>query len=249
MKYLKWLFPGALLALGIFFYFFVPGCSFLGLVSWGIAILISAYYLLALWQSFHPVPAKVVQTALSMVLIFMLIASAVTLIPILRGPRDSGTESEYLIVLGAGVRGDEPSQILMDRIRHAAAYLSTHPDVICVASGGKGSGENLSEAQCIYDHLTALGIDGSRIWLEDQATSTIENFRYSIALITERSGSRPETVTVLSNEFHLYRASRMAKDCGLTANFSAAATSRPLIRVSYTVREIFALWKYMLIGG
>ena len=56
-------------------------------------------------------------------------------------------------------------------------------------------------------------------------------------------------MTVLSNEFHLYRASRMAKDCGLEANFIAAPTSKSLIRISYTIREIFALWKYLTIGG
>ena len=94
-----------------------------------------------------------------------------------------------------------------------------------------------------------MGIDGSRIWMEDQATSTIENFRYSVALIEEKTGAIPETVTVLSNEFHLFRAGMMAEDCGLEADFIAAPTSKPLIRISYTIREIFALWKYLLVGG
>jgi uncharacterized SAM-binding protein YcdF (DUF218 family) len=127
--------------------------------------------------------------------------------------------------------------------------LTEHPEVICIATGGLGSDEQISEAQCIYDHLTAMGIDGDRIWMEDKATSTIENFRYSIALIEEKTGAVPESVTVLSNEFHLFRASVMANDCGLTADFVAAPTSKPFIRVSYTIREIFALWKYLTIGG
>jgi uncharacterized SAM-binding protein YcdF (DUF218 family) len=94
-----------------------------------------------------------------------------------------------------------------------------------------------------------MGIDGSRIWMEDRATSTIENFRYTIALIEEKTGITPDRVTVLSSEYHLFRASRMAEDCGLEADFIAAPTSKPLIRISYTVREIFALWKYLTIGG
>ena len=157
--------------------------------------------------------------------------------------------SDYVIVLGAGVRGTEPSEILLDRIHMAYSYLSKNPEAICVATGGKGSDENISEAQCIYDHLTAMGIDGSRIWMEDKATSTIENFRYSIALIEEKTGAAPKRVTVLSNEFHLFRAGRMAIDCGLEADFIAAPTEKPLIRISYTIREIFALWKYLTIGG
>ena len=138
---------------------------------------------------------------------------------------------------------------MQDRINTAYTYLTEHPDTICIATGGKGNDENISEAQCIYDHLTAMGIDGNRIWMEDQATSTIENFQYSLALIREKTGTEPQRVTVLSNEFHLFRASIMAEDCGLEADFVAAPTSSGLIRISYTLREIFALWKYLTIGG
>ncbi len=249
MKNLKWLIPAAFLVLGIVFYAFLSGCGFLGIVFWGIALIISGYFLLSHWEKQSQMPAKVVRTVVSVLIILVLAASAVTVVPILRGPKNTGADSPYLIVLGAGVRGDEPSEILADRIAYAAEYLTAHPDVICIATGGKGDEENISEAKCIYDHLTALGIDGSRIWMEDQATSTIENFRCSMALIEEKTGAMPASVTVLSNEFHLYRASRMAHDCGLTADFVAAPTAHPLIRISYTVREIFALWKYLLIGG
>ena len=193
--------------------------------------------------------ARAVRIAVSILLSLVLVACVVTLVPILRGPAEVNGNSDYVIVLGAGVRGIEPSEILTDRIQMAARYLKENPEAICIATGGKGSDENISEAQCIYNYLTALGIDGSRIWMEDQATSTIENFRYSIALIEEKTGAVPDSVAVLSNEFHLFRASRMAEDCGLEADCIAAPTSKPLIRISYTIREIFALWKYLTIGG
>ena len=243
----KWLIPLALLIVGTVFYFFVSGCSFLGIVFWGVAAIVAVYRVLALWKDRKPV--ILIRTAVSILLTLVLIAALVTLIPILRGPAERNGSGNYVIVLGAGVRGTEPSEILQDRINMAYAYLTENPDAVCIATGGKGCDENISEAQCIYDHLTAMGIDGSRIWLEDQATSTIENFRYSVALIEEKTGTVPQQVTVLSNEFHLFRAGIMAKDCGLAADFVAAPTSKPLIRISYTVREVFALWKYMTIGG
>lgn len=248
-QFAKWLIPAVLLVIGAVFYFFISGCDFLGLVFCGIALILVLYNLLSLWEKRSRMPAKVVRTVLSVILALVLLASIATLVPILRGPTDLKSRSDYVIVLGAGVKGSEPSEILQDRIDQAYAYLTKNPDVICIATGGKGDDENISEAQCIYDHLTAMGIDGNRIWLEDQATSTIENFRYSLALIEEKTGAAPERVTVLSNEFHLFRASRMARDCGLVADFVAAPTSNWLIRVSYTVREIFALWKYLLVGG
>lgn len=242
-----WLALLSLLIVGTVFYFFVSGCSFLGIVIWGVAAIVAVYRLLALWKDRKTV--ILIRTAVSILLTLVLIAALVTLIPILRGPAEMNGSGNYVIVLGAGVRGTEPSEILQDRIDRAYTYLSENPDAICIATGGKGSDENISEAQCIYDHLTAMGIDGSRIWLEDQATSTIENFRYSVALIGEKTGTVPQQVTVLSNEFHLFRASIMAKDCGLEADFVAAPTSKSLIRISYTVREVFALWKYLTIGG
>lgn len=245
----KWLIPSLFLVVGVIFYFFISGCDFLGIIFCGIALILVIYNLLSLWEKRSRMAAKVVRTVLSVVLTLVLLASVVTLVPILRGPSGNGGDGKYLILLGAGVKGSEPSEILRDRIDQAAVYLTKNPDAVCIATGGKGDDENISEAQCIYDHLTAMGIDGNRIWLEDQATSTIENFRYSIALIEEKTGAVPESVTVLSNEFHLYRASRMAADCGLEADFVAAPTSNALIRVSYTVREVFALWKYLLVGG
>lgn len=250
-KTLKWIYallPSAVLIwIGLAFYGFVSGCKFLGIVAWGLALICGAYGLLGIWK--RRKAAKIAAVGLSLALALVAMAAVITLVPILQGPDETGENSEYVIVLGAGVRGTEPSEILADRIQMAAQYLQENPDAICVATGGMGSDENISEAQCIYDHLTVLGIDGERIWLEDQATSTIENFHYSIALIEEKTGKTPERVTVLSNEFHLYRASRMAEDCGLQADFVAAPTSKPLIRISYTIREIFALWKYLTIGG
>ena len=245
----RWILPlvGLLGAVGI--YCCVSGCGFLGILLGAWALIVTVFNLLDLWERRKPAMAKRVRWALRIVLILLLIASTVTLLPVLRGPADAEGSNDYVIVLGAGVRGTEPSEILADRIAMAAAYLRKHPDAICIATGGKGDGENISEAQCIYNHLTRMGVDGSRIWLEDKATSTIENFRYSIAMIEEKTGIIPQSVTVLSSEFHLYRASVMAADCGLEADFVAAPTSSSLSRVSYTLREVFALWKYLIMGG
>jgi uncharacterized SAM-binding protein YcdF (DUF218 family) len=232
---------------GVIVYAFVSGCKFLGIVFCGVAAICAINNLLAIWQERKGV--RLIKTVWSALVILGLAAALITVIPVLQGPADTGIPSDYVIVLGAGVRGTEPSEILADRIQMAADYLQKNPEAICIATGGMGDDENISEAQCIYDHLTAMGVEGSRIWMEDKATSTIENFRYSIALIEEKTGKVPDAVTVLSNEFHLYRASRMAEDCGLEANFIVAPTSKPLIRISYTIREIFALWKYLTIGG
>ena len=48
-----------------------------------------------------------------------------------------------------------------------------------VVSGGKGSGEKITEAKAMKDYLIKNGIDKNRIIEEDKSTNTYENFKYS----------------------------------------------------------------------
>ncbi len=194
--------------------------------------------------------ARVVRTALCTVLALALVLSVITGCLIVSGGRDaSDTACAYLIVLGAGVNGTRPSLILSERIDRACRYLTAHPETVCIASGGKGSGESITEAQCIYDELTARGIDPSRIWLEEQATDTRENIRYSLELIEQRTGVRPTEAAVVSNEFHLYRAGMFAAREQLQMVPVAAKTTWASLRINYFLREIVAVWYYALFGN
>ena len=237
----------ALLLVGGVLYFFSVGYSSLGLLLCVIGCLIAVRAVLravrrAIWM--------VIRKPLAIVLVIVLIAMAATAVPILLGVESQpDADCDYLILLGAGVIGEEPSPILQYRIDQAHTYLTAHPDTVCIVTGGKGDDENISEAQCMFNELTAMGIAPERIWLEDQATSTVENFEYSLALLKEKTGSIPGSIGVLSSEFHLFRASLIAKENGLEPIFIAAATEKPIVRINYTLREIFALWNYLVIGG
>ena len=242
---MNWIFAVALLVSGV--YMLASGNDLIGAILLISGILTVIRCILG---AVFKVVWKLIRKPLAIILAIVLVAMAITAVPILLSV-DSQPDipSDYLIVLGADVDGDAPSPILQDRINAAYAYLTAHPNTICIATGGKGSDENLSGAQCIYNHLTAMGIDKDRIWLEDTATSTIENFQYSVQLLQEKTGSIPKNVSVLSNEFHLFRASLMAEDAGLRPTFVAAPTTDIASRVNYTMQEIFALWKYLIIGG
>jgi len=121
--------------------------------------------------------------------------------------------------------------------------------VICIASGGQGPGEDMTEAQCIYDRLTDMGIEPSRIWKEEQSTSTRENLRFSLALIEDKTGSRPDKAAIISNEFHLYRASMFAAEQDLQMVGVPAKTTWLSLRINYYLREIAAVWYYAILGG
>lgn len=248
--FLKWLVPLGFVALSVFFYTAVRGYSFSGLICLALAGLISCYDLLSVLKKRHFGAAKVLCTALNVIVSLGLIVVIVTgsfIVDAAQGAEEN--DCEYVVILGCRVYDDGPSLSLQDRIRAAYDYLTAHPDSICIVTGGQGEDEPMTEARCLYDRLTALGIDGERIWLEEAATSTWENLNFSLDLIEEKTGTRPETIGLLSSEYHLFRASLFAKDCGVTAIGIPAKTSRVSLRINNYLREIAGVWHYIILGG
>ena len=142
--------------------------------------------------------------------------------------------ADYIIVLGAQVRGSKPSRSLLYRIEAAAEYMKANPDTVAIASGGQGDGEAISEACCIR-----------RILEENRSVSTWENLRYSLGI-----GGRDASYIIATNSFHIYRALKTAKAVGMARCAGLGARSHPLFQLNYFVREIFALAKlYMKLGA
>lgn len=249
-KLWKWLIPLFFLLLGIFCFCAVHGHDFLGIVSCGIAGVICCYYLISLLRKERIFAAKILNTVLTFLLCLGLCAFVITeafIVQASRGEKDP--QFTYLVVLGAKVNGTSPSLSLNDRLQSAYEYMTAHPNVIAVLSGGQGADEGISEAQCMYNELTKRGIRADRLWLEDQATSTWENLQFSLRIIEEKTGTRPQTIGLLSSEYHLYRAGLFADACGIDAALIPADTSWPTIRLNYFMREVPAVWKFIIFGG
>lgn len=143
-----------------------------------------------------------------------------------------------VIVLGCRVKESGASLMLEKRIEAAYEYLSENPDVICIASGGKGSDEPVSEALCIRDGLVSRGISESRIIMEDKSTNTYENIRNSLEIIDSIGAER--RAVIITSEFHQLRASMISKKQGLESFSKSSHTFLPLLP-SYWVREWFAV--------
>ena len=150
-------------------------------------------------------------------------------------------DADYIIILGARVKGEVPSLALQARIEAAGDYLLENPSTIAIASGGQGPGEDITEATAIKDGLVQLGIEADRIILEDKSTSTYENISFSKKLLPK---GRKEGL-VVTNDFHLYRAKMIARRYGLELGGLPADTPRQAVVKSYA-REYLALTKYYL---
>jgi uncharacterized SAM-binding protein YcdF (DUF218 family) len=155
-------------------------------------------------------------------------------------------EGTTVIVLGSEVRGDTPSLDLQIRINTAQAYLEAHPDAKCIASGGKGSNENLSEAEAIRNTLAEAGIDPARILPEDASRTTQENLENSLR--TARENGLPARFAIVTDDYHEFRACSTARALGAEAYPVPAATPGIILSACWA-REVLALAKYFLFPG
>lgn len=148
------------------------------------------------------------------------------------------TENATVVVLGCKVNGDRPSLSLEERLIEAYDYLSSNPKAACIVTGGKGDDENISEAECMYRWLVEKGIESSRIYKEDRATSTKENIVYAKEIIEKNSLNKD--IVIITSDYHTYRAGITAEENGLNFGSSPSKTSF-WIFPSFYIRELYAI--------
>lgn len=247
---IRWAILLPLTILCLLFAFVFPGYSFSALVTGAVMALIVFYNLADRLKEKYPRPVKVVRRMVTILLCVGLVICACTEVLIIRASFGDPQENvDYIVVLGAKVRQDGPSVALQNRIDSAYAYMTAHPEVIAVVTGGQGEDEPMTEAQCMFDGLVALGISPERIWMEAEATSTWENLHYSLNLIEEKTGVRPTKIGLVSSEYHLFRAKLFASTCHVEAAGIPAHTTLVSQAVNHFLREVAGVWHYILLGG
>lgn len=152
---------------------------------------------------------------------------------------------DYIIVLGAHVDGTRMSLALLERTRRALQYLKENPGSRAVLSGGKGTGEAITEAQAMYNFLTAQGIVPDRLLMEERSTNTRENLHFSMEVI----GTKDVSVGVVTNHFHVFRGTAIGKKCGFREVYPIPAPYRTWRLFFYIPREILAILKDKLMGN
>lgn len=147
--------------------------------------------------------------------------------------------NEYVVILGAKVKpGGIPSQSLKNRLDAAVDYLQKYPTVKAIVTGGQGADEDRTEASVMADYLIEHGIAEDRVLLEDQSTTTYENLLFAKKMLPANIVS----ITIISNDFHLKRATILARKLGLKADVVAAPTPK-VVNTKSRIRERLAIIK------
>ncbi len=164
------------------------------------------------------------------------------------GLHDTAKGSEdAIIVLGSGIRGETLTVGLKNRLDEAIELFWHNDNAVIVVSGGQGPQESITEALAMERYLLLCGIPQEKIIKEEQATSTYENFLYSKEILDEYFGGEYE-ICFVSNEYHIFRASFLAKNAGF-----AEMTHSHSSTLFYTVlpscfRECMAVVKMIVLG-
>ena len=120
-------------------------------------------------------------------------------------------------------------------------YLEQQLTVPVVVSGGQGRRELISEAEAMKRYLVQNGIDERRIIKEDKSTSTMENFKFSKEILMDM-GITCDSITVVTNDFHMFRSKLLAKRNGFNA-YALASKTPDFVLPNCYIREYFAFVK------
>jgi len=153
---------------------------------------------------------------------------------------------DAVIVLGAAVYGERVSLTLARRLDRAVDYHEQNPQALIVVSGGQGPEEDIAEALAMERYLIARGVRPERIIKEDRSTSTFENFLFSDALLKEEFSSW-YTVAFITTDFHIYRASGIAEQAGISARHMSSASIWYAIPVNF-MREMMAVVQFWIVS-
>lgn len=153
------------------------------------------------------------------------------------GQHVSKTQYDTVIVLGAQLKGEQISRLLRYRLEAALKFHEQYPNATIIVSGGQGPLESRSEASAMKAWLIQHGIEESQILMEDQSHNTNENFAFSKKLL-----KKDTPVSVISNDFHMYRANVLCKQNGMQCALYPAKSDFDL-SFNFYFREFFGVIK------
>lgn len=202
-----------------------------------------SHFVALFWQK----PAgKVIICIVSAIAALCVILAIIISVFMITASRDAPQGNDTtVVVLGCKVKDGRPSLMLRRRLDAAYDYLSEYEDVTVIVSGGKGSDELISEAQCMRDYLISKGISQERVIMEDRSSSTYENLKFSQEIIEKNNLN--EKITIVTDGYHQLRAEMIASDLDIEAYNISAHTSEWLLP-TYCVREWFGVTYQFIFG-
>ncbi len=150
-------------------------------------------------------------------------------------------DERAIIVLGAGLRGEEVGDLLRRRLAAAMELWEQNTDAMIVVTGGQGPHEQIPEALAMQRWLIEQGVPEEAIIVEDKSVSTEENLIFAKGLLAQAGIGATEPVAVVTNSFHCYRAGQYAHKAGFEDVRTLPASMNVSTYIPNTMREVLAI--------
>ena len=161
--------------------------------------------------------------------------------------------ADYIIILGCAIRDDgTPTPILRSRIDRAVEFDKEQSErsgkqAKFVPSGGQGSDEVISEAECMKRYLMEQGIPEERIIKEDKSVNTYQNMEFSKNVIEADAGDLCKAnIAFSTTNYHVFRGYILAKKIGMKVKGLSAKTKLYFFPNAFLREFIGLLWEKKL---
>lgn len=141
---------------------------------------------------------------------------------------------DSVVALGAGLNGMELTPLLRARVDLALKKARSNSSRL-VLSGGMGADEQIPEAVAMAAYVRKAGYPEEEIVQEERSTNTLENLRFSQALVPEST-----KWLAVSSDYHAFRAACLMRVVGMRGGAIGARTPR-YFWASAVLREYIAL--------
>ncbi len=156
-------------------------------------------------------------------------------------------DDTVVLVYGCRVNGEEPGDMLRERLDLALSLLSENENSRVIVSGGLDEGETVTEGDVMARYLMENGISADRIVIDAEAESTKGNIRAFLSLTEAHNLPQTHLISV-SSSFHMPRIAYLSKRFGLSADGIGAKTERISQWFPAVVREYMAYVKMLLLN-
>lgn len=140
---------------------------------------------------------------------------------------------DCIIVLGAGIRGNNPSPMLEDRLLTSKDLYNKNTTNKIIVSGDHGQ-INYDEVNVMKNYLIEQGVKSEDIFMDHAGFSTYDSIYRAKEIF------KAKKVIIVTQKYHLYRALYIAKELNLEAYGIAANKREYQYQWKRDIREIAA---------
>lgn len=143
------------------------------------------------------------------------------------------SDVDCIIILGAGIWGNQPSPMLEDRLLEGIKLYNNNVSSKIIMSGDHGR-EEYDEVNIMKSYAIEKGIPSENIFMDHAGFSTYESIYRAKEIFDAKK------IVIVTQKYHLYRALYIANQLGIEA-YGVGADPRQYVGATYReLREILA---------